>query len=82
MGMYINGIGTTYQEKIENLVENHSGIIIPEPSQFIPDLVCVVDNVTFGAAGYVFDEKEFEAFVQIKGRRKIWLIVPNVLCMI
>lgn len=77
MGKYINGIGTTYTEKIKALREQHNAVVTD--SSFKKDLVCVVDNVLFAAAGYMYSEEERNEFANpADDRRKTWLIVPNV----
>jgi hypothetical protein len=51
---------------------------IKRPSEWQPDLVCVVENGVFDAAAYAFDEEEFLVFADPHDtRRKRWLIVPN-----
>ena len=81
MGYYIENIGTTFKEKIENLKSKHNATLLPNINnniKFQPNLVCVVDNGFFAAAGYVFDESEFQAFNHPSDNRpKEWLIVPN-----
>jgi len=48
------------------------------PVTFQPDLVCVVENGTFDAAAYCYDEAEFADFTDPSDRRrKTWLVVPN-----
>lgn len=44
---------------------------------FKENLVCVVDNGLFDAAGYAYDEREFLDMARADGRKKIWLIVPD-----
>lgn len=52
-------------------------IAIPEPDKFIPDLVCVVNNGPFDAAGYAYSEEEMNHFKLPDDRPKQWLIVPG-----
>jgi len=49
------------------------------PREFVADLVVVVNNGMFDAAGWCFDKREFEEFSDPNdGRSKVWLIVPGV----
>jgi hypothetical protein len=80
MGYYINKInsqvlGTSFDEKCQGLLDN--GATQTSDSEFKENLVCVVDNGIFAAAGYAFSEKEFEYFKMPDTRRKKWFIVPN-----
>lgn len=75
MGYYINGIGTSFAEKIANLKSKHNGVVTT--AEFKEDLVCIVDNGFMAAAGYCFDKDEFEAFKHDDGRPKYWMVVPN-----
>ncbi len=75
MGKYINKIGTTFEEKVTNLKNNHKAV--ETDSSFKKDLVCVVDNGPFAAAGYMYDKEERDDFATFDGRKKMWLIVPN-----
>lgn len=51
MGKYINGIGTSFDEKVSNLKSKHNGIVTSGNS-FEDNLVCVVDNGMFAAVAY------------------------------
>ena len=80
MGYYIDKIhgvfiGTTFDEKCDGLIEN--GAKETNGMQFEEDLVCVVDNGLFAAAGYAYSEDEYEVFSEPDNRRKRWFIVPN-----
>lgn len=76
MGYYINGIGNSFQEKVRALKEKHNAI--KTDSSFKENLVCVVDNGLFAAAGYAYCEEERNVFADPKDMRpKVWLIVPN-----
>lgn len=82
MGKYINviegkHIGTTFTEKANQIIEA-GGIKIKEPTEFVPNLVCLVDNGMFAAAAYAFDESEMNAFKHPCGRFKIWFILEGV----
>ena len=80
MGKYINNInntplGTSFISKCTVLIVNGATVITD--IKFQKDLICVVDNGMFAAAGYIFDEREFEAFNQPDGRMKSWLILKD-----
>jgi hypothetical protein len=51
--------------------------IFPPPKTWEENLVCVVENGPFDAAGYVFNQRELEAFSYPDSRRKTWLHVPD-----
>jgi hypothetical protein len=54
-------------------------IQIAKPEKFVPNLVCVVDNGWMAAAGYVYNEREFEDFTDPRdGRPKRWFIWNKV----
>jgi hypothetical protein len=79
MGKYINQtsfgepLGTSYESKINGLIRD-GAVKIKTPSEFHPNLVCVVDNGHFAAAGYCDSEKEFDAFTyHADNRPKTWL---------
>jgi hypothetical protein len=80
MGKYLNvdsngkSIGTSYHNKLSNLIED--GAIIVSPKEFQDNLVCVVNNGIFAAAGYAYDEREFEVFNRPDVRPKTWLVYP------
>lgn len=52
--------------------------IWPARREFVDDLVCVLENGSFDAAGYADSEQEMLDFARPDGRRKRWLIVPGV----
>jgi hypothetical protein len=61
--------------KAQKLIEDGAKVVNAE---FQPNLVCVVDNGFFEAAGYCFNENEFEAFNSPSDPRpKIWLVHPD-----
>ena len=78
MGKYINEtingpIGFSFDDKINALVKTGAEKI-QCPTIFIKNLVCVVDNGLFAAAGYCYDEREFNCFCNVNDkRRKQWL---------
>lgn len=47
------------------------------PSEWKDNIVCVVNNGPFEAAGYAFDEQELKVFARPDGRPKRWLLIPN-----
>jgi len=81
MGSYINdinGVPLPTRDKaiaIFELVED-SAFISP-PTEWVEDLVCVVNNGFFDAAGYAYSPAEMEDFKHPDGRPKIWMIVPG-----
>lgn len=82
MGMYINainGLPAPATGKVDFLLTNAPGTIIlsAPPEEWRNDLVCVVDNGLFDAAGYAYDANEMEAFKYPNNRPKTWLMVPN-----
>jgi len=81
MGQYIDyiegvHIGTSAEEKVNSL-KNNGGVVINTPTEFQENLVCVIDNGWFGAAGHAYDEREMKIFLNNDGRPKVWMIVPN-----
>lgn len=79
MGYYINQINGKVLEpmfKAQQLI-SEGATLISEPEVFQENLVCVVENSFFDAAGYVYCEQEMEEFKIPDGRVKRWLIVPN-----
>jgi hypothetical protein len=81
MGYYIN-TGAS-KNKADYLIHKESGIeLMYTPKSLLdipPDrgLVCVVDNKTFEAAAFVYDEDELKAFT-LPGdyREKWWIHIP------
>ena len=67
MGKYINKtstgliLGASFNEKIKALVEDGAKEV-PTPTEFVPNLICIMDNGPFAAAGYADDEREFNYF--------------------
>jgi hypothetical protein len=63
MGYYINettkGKTLDSQGKIKDLLEDGAKIV---KAEFQPNLICVVDNGMFQAAGYCYSKEEFEEF--------------------
>lgn len=78
MGYYINtnskGEELAPNSKALQLVADGAKIVKPEWQE---NLVCVVENGFFDAAGYCFNEKEFLHFLNDgSGRPKTWLVHP------
>jgi hypothetical protein len=78
MGYYINQdsrglpIGSSAAEKTRSLVADGATII--SGNEFVPNMVCVINNGAFGAAGYCFDEQEYKNFNHpTDNRTKVWL---------
>lgn len=81
MGYYINKINDQRlpdKGKADFILKNIPGSkTISEPDVFKDDIVCVVYNRHFDAAGYAYDSDEMNAFKYPDGRNKTWMIVPN-----
>lgn len=79
MGYYINTNlkGEILPKKKVDALVADGAIIIPTPNEFIPNLVCVVHNLMFDAAGYAYSKEEMERFLFYDGRARTWLIVAN-----
>lgn len=80
MGKYINAIenvvmGPDFESKCL-IIKMHGGVET-DAKEFQPDLVCVVDNGPFAAAGYAYDADEWEAFSQDDGRKRQWFVLPD-----
>lgn len=78
MGYYINknskGEDLPAHGKVAALMEDGAKSCLP---YFKPNLICVVDNGMFEAAGYCYNEDEFEVFAREDGRDKTWLVHPK-----
>lgn len=84
MGKYVNQtsktnrVGTSYAEKCKALLED-GATLIKKPEKFQKNLVCVIDNGWMAAAGYVYNEGEFQAFTDPNDDRpKSWFIWDKV----
>lgn len=80
MGKYINNInglelGQSYRDKCAGLL--HVGAKEVNGKNYEENLVCVVDMTVHSAAGYVYDEDEYEEFSGIEGRPKSWFILKD-----
>lgn len=64
-------------DKVQSLMAD-GATRIPKPSEFKADLVCVVDNGYFQAAGYCYSQGEFNAFTEPSDHRpKTWLLYQH-----
>jgi hypothetical protein len=83
MGKYVNetskgGVGSSADSKCQAIL-NDGGVEIPEPKEFVPNLVCVVNNGMFGAAAYAYSERELKDFTMPGDYRpKRWFIWEKV----
>lgn len=80
MGYYINKVGDKHLPNIgkaEFLIQHAKATRILSPTEWKDDLVCVVNNGLFEAAGYVYNEAEMREFKRADGRPRVWLSVPN-----
>ena len=80
MGKYVNAVdgtvlGASYRDKCTGLKE--AGAKETSGDYYQKDLVCVVDNGHFAAAGYAYSEGEYEYFAREDGRPKTWFILKN-----
>ena len=79
MGFYIEGPA---KGKVSFITVEHGGMVISEPKSFkdVPEdlgLICVVDNGPFEAAGYAFNEREFDCFRVPDGRPRTWMTMEK-----
>ncbi len=79
MGYYINKINnkTLPPNGKANFLLREGAKIAPTPITFQENLVCVVENFHFDAAGYAYSKEEMDVFLKPDGRNKTWLIVPD-----
>jgi len=83
MGKYVNqtsngSVGASFKDKCNALLSD-GAIEIGVPEKFEENLVCVVDNGMFAAAGYCFDSHEFKVFTHPTDKReKRWFIWDKV----
>lgn len=79
MGYYINetskGDALPAKGKLEKLLED--GATIVDGKTFQENMVCVVENWMFDAAGYAYSEEEMAAFNEQCGRKKTWVIYEH-----
>lgn len=81
MGYYINempnGDPLPHKGKADKLLTIEGAEETKVPTEWNDNIVCVVDNVIFEAAGYAFCKEELAVFARPDGRPKRWLYVPN-----
>ena len=80
MGYYIQVPNN--HNKAQQIEELHGGMILPKIPDYanIPEskaLICIIDNGTFEAAGFAYDEKEFNVFASPDSRPRTWLIMDR-----
>ena len=79
MGYYINHISTGKAlhaiGKADALIAD--GAVEVSGDEFVPNMICVVDNGIFEAAAYAYDEDEYNVFKRPDGRPKQWLTHPQ-----
>lgn len=78
MGFYIQG---PLKGKADYLVKEFAAEKIPVPKKWPPPegkaYICVVQNRGFDAAGFLYDEREFDMFSQPDSRPKVWLLMDR-----
>lgn len=79
MGKYINEVngeelGISFEDKCAGL-EKHGATRI-DPTEFVENLICVVEN-GFGAAAYMYNQSEYDAFMSYVDTTKQWYVMPN-----
>lgn len=79
MGYYISkdskGNPLPATGKVEALLKDGAKVVEPV---FQENLVCVVENGHFDAAGYAFDKREFKAFSHDGDpRKRTWLVYEH-----
>jgi hypothetical protein len=82
MGYYINylpdGTPLPMKGKAAAIYNGVPGAIaINKPTEWVENLVCVVENGPFDAAGYAHSPEEMEVFKDTNGRSSMWYIVPG-----
>ena len=79
MGLYIeqlkDGTHLTPRNKAQQLVGDGARELTGLEIMYQPNLVCVVRNPNFDAAGYVYSEREFQRFLRGVDPRDIrWFV--------
>lgn len=81
MGFYIEhntqGEPLSAKGKADELLASPGVTEIHGKIEWQPNLVCVVENGFFDAAGFCFNEAEFLAFKHPDGRPRRWLVVQH-----
>lgn len=82
MGRYVNStsfgnLGSSADSKCHGILADGAKEI-SSPTEFQPNLVCVVDNGMFAAAAYAYCESEMNTFLRPDGRPKRWFIWDKV----
>ena len=80
MGYYVNsnsnGVVLPEKNKADYLILD--GGVEVFPKFFQPNLICIVENPMFEAAGYCYNAQEFDAFTDPNDhRKKRWVIHPK-----
>ncbi len=70
------------KDKVNKIIELFGGERVNKPKKFSDiaedkALLCVVDNGPFEAAGFAYDEREFEAFSHSDGRPREWMTMDR-----
>jgi hypothetical protein len=73
MGQYVNEtqngrLGSNFTQKCEGLLEA-GAVEIAKPKEVKENLICVVDNGIFGAAAYIYNQNELDAFSDPQDKR-------------
>jgi hypothetical protein len=86
MGVYVNmtqngPLGASFREKCDGLLAaGAKEVERPDPKGWVPDLVCVVDNIFFGAAAHLYSPVEMMVFMidRADSRPKRWFVWSGV----
>ncbi len=70
------------KNKAQQIVQLYGGRIALSPPSFediTPDeaIICVVDNGSFEAAGFAYNQDELFVFSDMDGRQKTWVIMNH-----
>jgi hypothetical protein len=79
MGYYINktskGVELPNAHKADYLILDGATEV---KAEFQPNLICVIENGPFDAAGFIYSKQEFEYFTDPRDNRpKRWLVHPK-----